>query len=54
MDYFYCEVRDKCIKPKSKYKHFSSTFHKDFDEFKHIKTNIENPDVNNVDRAVYE
>ena len=31
MDY-YCEVCDKYIKPKSKYKHFKSNIHKEFDK----------------------
>ena len=39
---YYCEVCDKFIKPKSKYKHFKSNIHKEFDKCKHIKLTIEN------------
>ena len=53
MDY-YCEVRCKFVKPKSKYKHFKSNTHKEFDICEHIKITIENPDTNNVDISFYE
>ena len=53
MDY-YCKVCSKFLKPKSKYKHNKSKTHKTFNKCKHIKLIIENPDINNVDRAFYE
>ena len=52
MDY-YCEVCDTFIKPKSKYKHLKSNTHKKLDKCKHRKLFIENPDINDVDRAFY-
>ena len=50
MDY-YCDVCDKFINPKSKYKHFKSNTHKEFDKYKHMELPIENPDINNVDEV---
>ena len=46
-----CEVCYRFVKPTSKYKHFISNIHKEFDKCKHIKITIENPDINNIDRA---
>ena len=48
---YYCEVCDIIIKPKSKYKHFESNTHKEFDKCEHIKLTIENPDMNDIDSA---
>ena len=45
----YCEVCDKFIKPKNKYKHFKSNMHKEFDKSKHIILTIENLFMNEVD-----
>ena len=44
---------DKCIKPKSKYKHFKSIFHKEFDRCKHIELIIENLNINDIDEIFY-
>ena len=52
MDY-YSEVCDKIIKPKSKYKHFKSNTHREFDKCKHMELTNENPDINNVDQVFY-
>ena len=52
MDYF-CDVRDKFIKPKSKYKHFESNMHTEFDKCKHLELTIENLYMNNVDEVFY-
>ena len=52
MDY-YCQVCDIFIEPKSKYKHFKSNIHKELKKCKHIKVNIENNNINGVDRAFY-
>ena len=52
MDY-YCEVCDKFIKPKSKYKLSKSNTDKEFDICKHIELIIENLDINNVDEVFY-
>ena len=49
----YCEVCDKFINPKSKYKHFKSITHKEFGKCKHMELTIENPDINNVDEVFY-
>ena len=51
---YYCEVCGIYIKPESKYKHLKSNTHKDFDKCKHMKLAIENPNINNIDRAFYE
>ena len=47
MDYF-CDVFDKFIKPKSKYNHFKSNTHKEFDKCKHMELAIENPGVSKL------
>ena len=49
----YCYVCDKYIKPKSKYKHFKSNTHKEFDRCKHMELTIENPNIDNVDEVFY-
>ena len=48
---YYCDVCDKIIKPKSKYKHFKSNIHKENDKCKHMELTIENPDIKNVDEV---
>ena len=48
-----CEVYGKFIKPKSKYKHFKSSLHKDFDKINRMHLIIEIPDINNVDEVFY-
>ena len=50
---YYCDVCDKFIKLKSKYKHFKSNTHKQFDKFKHMILAIEDLDKNNVDEVFY-
>ena len=53
MDY-YCEVCDIIIKPKTKYNHFDSKSHQDFDNCKHIilsLKDIDNKEV--VKRFIY-
>ena len=50
MDY-YCEVCDKFIKPKSKYKHFISNIYKEFNICKHMELPIENPNICNIDEV---
>ena len=52
MDY-YCEICEQFIKPKSKNKHFKSNIHEEFDICQHRKLTIENPDINDVDRAFF-
>ena len=52
MDY-HCEVFDNFMKPKSKYKHFKSNFHKEFDKCKHIELTIQNTNKNNLDEIFY-
>ena len=52
MDY-YCDVCDKHIKPKSKYKHFKSKSHEEIDECKHIKLSVKDTDINDVDEAFF-
>ena len=50
---YYCEVCDEFIEPNSKYKHFTSNTHKEFDKSKHMESTIENPDINNIDEVFY-
>ena len=52
MDY-YCDVCDKLIKPKSKYKHFKLNTHKEFDKCKHMKLTIENLDIDDIDEVFH-
>ena len=52
MDY-YCDVCNKSIKPKSKYKHFKSKLHQEFDKCKHIILSHKDIDKNDVDEAFY-
>ena len=52
MDY-YCEVSLLFIKPKNKYKLCEAKIHKEFNKGKHIKLAIENPGINDVNRAFY-
>ena len=52
MEYF-CNVCDNFIKPESKYEHFKSNTHKEFDKCKHMKLTIENPDINNADEVFH-
>ena len=52
MDY-YCDLCDKFIKAKSKYKHFKGNIHKEFDRCKHIELTSENPNVNDIDEIFY-
>ena len=48
---FFCDVSDKVIKLKSRYKHFLSNTHKQFDKCKRMQLTVENPDINNVDEV---
>ena len=50
MDY-YCDVCLKGIKANSKYSHFKSECHREFDKRKHIVLSHKNTDINNVDEA---
>ena len=50
MDY-YCDVCDKVIEPKSKYKRFKSNIHREVDKCIHMELTIENLDINNVDEV---
>ena len=50
---FFCEVCDKFNKPKSKFKHFKSNTHKEFDKCKHMELVIENLNIKNVDEVFY-
>ena len=52
MDY-YCEVNDKSINSKSKYKHFKSNIHEEFDICKHMELTFENPNIDNLDEVLY-
>ena len=49
----YCEICVIFINSKSKYKHFKSKFHNEFDKCKHIKITMENPDKNDIDEKFY-
>ena len=50
---YYCEVCLKHIKAKSKYKHFKSISHHEFNKCKHIKLSHKFIDINDVDEAFY-
>ena len=52
MDYF-CEVCDIFNKAKSKYKHFKSNIHKDFDKCEQILLLSKGIDKNNENEAFY-
>ena len=49
----YCEVCDKHIKPKTKYKHFKSNFHKEFHDCEHIMLSSKDIDINKADGTLY-
>ena len=48
----FCEVCDLNIKPKSKYKNFKSSTHKEFDKCKQRKLRFENPDKIKIDGLI--
>ena len=50
MDYD-CEVCDKYIKPKSKYKHSKSKPQEELDKCKHILLSLKDIDIIDVDEA---
>ena len=52
MDYS-CDVCDKYIKPKSKYKLFKSNVHEKIDKFKLILLSFKNIDIKDVDEALF-
>ena len=52
MDY-YCEVCDTSIKAKSKYKHFESNVHKEFDNCKYILLSLKDIHIKDVEEAFY-
>ena len=52
MDY-YCDVCDKYIEPKSKYKHFKSKSHEQFDKCKHIISSHKDIDIYDVDECFF-
>ena len=53
MSYF-CDICSKTIKHKSKYKHFKSSTHKEFDKYNHIKITIKKPNLNKIDIIFYD
>ena len=52
MDY-YCDVCDKHLKPKGKYKHLKSKSHEKFDKCKHIILSLKDIVINDVDETIY-
>ena len=52
MDY-YCDLCLKSIKPNSKFKHFKSNSHQEYNKCKHILLCHKNIDINDVDEAFY-
>ena len=52
MDY-HCDLCDKHTKPRSKYKHFKSKSHEEFDRCKLILLSLKDTDINDVDEAFY-
>ena len=51
--YYYSDVCDTFIKPKSKYKHFKSNTHKEYDMCKHMEITIKNPNIDDIDEVFY-
>ena len=51
--YYYCEICNMLIKPKSKSKLSKSINHKKLDKHKHIKLTFDNPNINNIDEIFY-
>ena len=51
--HYYCEACKTFIKSNSKYKHFKSNTHKQFERCKHIELSIENPSINDIDRLFF-
>ena len=54
MDYYHCEICDMVIKPKSKSRHFKSNNHKNLAKHKHIKLTIDNPNLDDIDKIIYD
>ena len=52
MDYF-CDMCLKNIKPNSKYIHFTSNSHQEFDKCKHIILSHKDIDIIDVDETFY-
>ena len=52
MDYYFEMCLEK-IKAKSKYKHFKSKSHQEFNKCKHIILSYKDIDINDVDEAFY-
>ena len=51
--YYYCDVCDKKIQPKSKYKHSKPKSLKKCDKCKGIILSLKDIDINDVDEAFY-
>ena len=52
MDYHF-EVCNMFMNPKSKSRHFKSINHKNLYKHKHIKSTINNPNIDNMDKIFY-
>ena len=50
---YFCDVCDKSIRPKSKYKLFKSNDQNQVDRCKHIELMFENPNINNIDEIFH-
>ena len=50
---YYCEIRDKYTKSKSKKKHFESNTLNELDKCKHLKLSSENLDIININKILY-
>ena len=48
-----CEMCDKYIKHKFKYKHLKSKYHKKFDKFKHTLLSLKDIDLKDVDKVFH-
>ena len=46
---YYCDVCDKYIKPKSKYKNFEPNVHKKLDKREHTFLSLKDIDINDVE-----
>ena len=51
---YYCDVCDETFKLKSRNNHLKSLTHKEYDKCKHIKITIKNPNIEEIDKTIYE
>ena len=50
---YYCKIRLRDIKKKSKTSHLRSKSHKEFEKYKHIILSLKNVDIKDIDEILY-